>query len=108
MPMTKESLTALRFVGEAGAGLVKVTINGLGYPIKVDIDESLLRMDKSEVLSDLISAAARIGMEKADEEIRNIMVKEFESQIKTYLEEAAQYGNPIDPIGYPDDGKYNN
>ena len=87
---------------------MKVTIDGLGYPIKVDIDESLLRMDKAGLLSDLISAAAKIGMEKADEEIRNIMVKDFEESVKSYLDEAAQYGDLGSGGGYPDDGKFNN
>ena len=50
-------LERLELVGEAGAGLVKVTVNGKNETRKVEIDASLLKPDDKGVVEDLVVAA---------------------------------------------------
>ncbi|CAL4043801.1 YbaB/EbfC family nucleoid-associated protein [Buchnera aphidicola] len=52
----KQEITDMEVTGEAGAGLVKVTINGAHNCKKVEVDPSLLKDDK-EMLEDLAAAA---------------------------------------------------
>jgi nucleoid-associated protein EbfC len=56
MQKLQEDLARLEVTGEAGAGLVKVTLNGRHEGRAVRIDPSLLGEDK-EMLEDLIAAA---------------------------------------------------
>jgi nucleoid-associated protein EbfC len=51
--------------GEAGGGLVKVTLTGKHEAIKVTIDESL--MDDREMLEDLIAAAINSANRKVEQ-----------------------------------------
>ena len=43
--------------GQAGGGLVKITLNGKGIMKRIDVDPSLLEGEEKEVLEDLIVAA---------------------------------------------------
>ncbi len=52
----QEALKSTTTVGESGAGLVKVTMNGRFQALRVDIDPSLVE-DELAVLEDLIAAA---------------------------------------------------
>ena len=52
----QEEIARLEVEGEAGAGLVKVTMTGKHDVRRVDIDPSLLREDK-QMLEDLVAAA---------------------------------------------------
>ncbi len=56
MRKMQEDLLGMEVVGESGAGLVKVTLNGKHEAKRVDIDQGLLAEDK-EILEDLIAAA---------------------------------------------------
>lgn len=61
----QEALAKKDFTGEAGAGLVKITMNGK-YEVKyVKIDPSLLVPSDVEILEDLILAALRDALQKA-------------------------------------------
>ncbi|TWT03224.1 YbaB/EbfC family nucleoid-associated protein [Reyranella sp. CPCC 100927] len=62
----QERLADSEVVGQSGAGLVKVTLNGKNEMRRVEIDPSLLVADEKGVLEDLIVAAtndARIKVE---------------------------------------------
>jgi nucleoid-associated protein EbfC len=50
-------LEALVIAGQAGGGLVKVTLNGKGNLQSVSIDPSLMKEDEREILEDLLIAA---------------------------------------------------
>jgi hypothetical protein len=52
----QEELAATEVHGEAGAGLVKITMNGKREALKVSIDNSLLAEDR-DMLEDLVAAA---------------------------------------------------
>lgn len=57
MQEMQEGLSSLEITGQAGGGLVKVTLNGKGTLTATDIDHSLLKGEEKEILEDLIVAA---------------------------------------------------
>ena len=64
MQEMQEELVHLEVVGESGAGLVKVTMNGRHEVRRVEIDPSLMGED-TEVLEDLIAASINDAVRKA-------------------------------------------
>lgn len=52
--------------GQAGAGLVTVSLNGKGQMMSIKIDPSLMKPDEAEVLEDLIVAAHTDAKSKAE------------------------------------------
>ncbi|MEQ5833969.1 YbaB/EbfC family nucleoid-associated protein [Marinobacter sp. R17] len=62
----QEEVAKAEVTGEAGAGLVKVTMNGRHDVSKVDIDPSLLTEDK-EILEDLLAAAVNDAVRRVEE-----------------------------------------
>ena len=65
MRKMQEDLARMEIVGESGAGLVKVTMNGKHEARSVAIDNTLLSEDK-EILEDLIAAAINDAARKVD------------------------------------------
>ncbi len=53
----QNELETLEVLGQSGAGLVTVTLNGKGVMRRVTIDPSLLKPEEGEVLEDLLVAA---------------------------------------------------
>ncbi len=53
----QDSLVSIEIEGVAGAGLVKVTLNGKGEMRRLHIDPTLVSADEAEILEDLIVAA---------------------------------------------------
>lgn len=66
MQKAQEELAHTELTGEAGAGLVKVTMTGRHDVKRVQIDDSLLKEDK-EMLEDLIAAAVNDAVRKVEE-----------------------------------------
>lgn len=67
LQQAQEKLEEMSVTGEAGGGLVSVTLNGKGAMRGVKVDPSLLNAEEGEILEDLIVAAhgeARAKMEK--------------------------------------------
>ena len=56
MEKVQKELAAAEVVGESGAGMVKVTMNGQHDVKRVEIDPDLLNDDK-EMIEDLLAAA---------------------------------------------------
>lgn len=75
MKEAQERLEFIEETGEAGAGMVKATVNGKKKVISIDIDESLLTKEDREMVQDLTVAAINNALEKAEisakEEIKN-------------------------------------
>lgn len=67
MEQAQAEIQALEVEGQAGAGMVKVTLSGKGEAKTVAIDPSLLTSDESDVLEDLITAAFNDAKRKLDE-----------------------------------------
>lgn len=57
MAEMQDSLVSIEIEGVAGAGLVKVTLNGKGEMRRLHIDPALANPDEAEILEDLIVAA---------------------------------------------------
>ncbi|MEO0319735.1 MAG: YbaB/EbfC family nucleoid-associated protein [Pseudomonadota bacterium] len=53
----QEKIAAMEVDGQAGGGMVTVTLTGKGYAKSVKIDPALLSADEGEVLEDLLTAA---------------------------------------------------
>lgn len=72
MQKAQEQLAAAEVIGEAGAGLVKVTMTGRHDVRRVAIDPSLLSEDK-EILEDLLAAAVNDAVRRVEEKNRDMM-----------------------------------
>jgi DNA-binding YbaB/EbfC family protein len=70
MQKMQEDLGAMEIAGQAGGGLVKVTLNGKGEMKKVSIDPSLMKPEEGEILEDLIVAAAQDARARLDVEVQ--------------------------------------
>jgi DNA-binding YbaB/EbfC family protein len=66
MQEMQEKLAELEITGEAGAGMVKIIINGKGYAKAVAIDPQLMGEEDREVLEDLIAAAINDAKSKLE------------------------------------------
>lgn len=65
MQKVQEELANAEVIGEAGAGMVKVTMTGKHDVRRVEIDPSLLQEDK-EMLEDLIAAAVNAAVQRVE------------------------------------------
>jgi len=62
----QENLVNITADGEAGAGMVKATVNGKKQVISIEIDESLMNDKDKEMIQDLTVAAVNKAMEEVD------------------------------------------
>ena len=66
MQRMQEELAETTVQGEAGGGMVRVTMTGKAEIRDVTIDESLLKPEEKEILEDLIMAAANQAKERME------------------------------------------
>jgi len=66
MQKAQEEIANLEVVGEAGAGMVKITMLGNHNVRRVAIDPSLLADDEREMLEDLIAAATNDAVRRVE------------------------------------------
>jgi len=66
MQEMQTKLESMELTGEAGAGLVKVTMNGKSDMQKIKIDPKLVDPADTEMLEDLILAATRDAKAKVE------------------------------------------
>jgi nucleoid-associated protein EbfC len=59
-------MASIETTGQAGAGMVSVTINGKGELKALKLDKSIVNPDDTEMLEDLIVAAFNDAKAKAD------------------------------------------
>lgn len=78
MKEAQASLNTITESGESGAGMVRVTVNGLKQIIKLDIDQDLIRPDDREMLQDLVVAATNKALEKVEPKIKDHLQKATE------------------------------
>jgi len=77
----QEQLVYLTAEGEAGAGLVKVKVNGHRRLIDIVIDDSLVNPNDKEMLKDLVVAATNKAFEEIDQLIKQEMKKATEGMM---------------------------
>lgn len=65
MQKAQEEIAKMEVEGQAGGGMVKVSMTGKHELVKVEIDESL--MDDREMLEDLVAAAVNSAARKLEE-----------------------------------------
>ncbi|MBC8111130.1 MAG: YbaB/EbfC family nucleoid-associated protein, partial [Verrucomicrobia bacterium] len=71
----QENLVHITATAEAGAGMVKATVNGLRQVISLEIDDSLLNPQDKEVLQDLVVAATNKAITEVEEKSREELQK---------------------------------
>ena len=69
MQSLQAQLAETEIEGQAGGGLVKITLTAGGVLVKLDINKALLVEDEKETLEDLIIAAHADAKDRADETI---------------------------------------
>ena len=69
MQTTQQQLADIRVTGEAGAGLVKVEMNGRHDAISVTIDDSLMKESKI-MLQDLIGSAINAAVKNVEKKAK--------------------------------------
>ncbi|NPA52583.1 MAG: YbaB/EbfC family nucleoid-associated protein [Aquificae bacterium] len=69
----KQELAKEEIIVEVGGGMVKVTVNGLGEVLDLDIDKTLLSEENYQMLKDLLIAA----MNEANERAKEVMSKKL-------------------------------
>lgn len=65
MQEAQKEIAEMEVAGEAGGGLVKVTMTGKHELVKVEIDDSM--MDDKEMLEDLFAAAVNSAVRRVEE-----------------------------------------
>lgn len=75
MANAQAELDALEVEGTAGGGVVTVTMSGKGVLKSVRIDRSLMVPDETEILEDLVVAAANDGRVKAERLLQERMAE---------------------------------
>jgi DNA-binding YbaB/EbfC family protein len=66
MEAMQQEVAALEVEGNAGGGLVKVTMTGKSEMKSIKIDPSLLKPEEAEIVEDLIVAACNDARAKAE------------------------------------------
>ncbi|ABE58812.1 MULTISPECIES: YbaB/EbfC family nucleoid-associated protein [Chromohalobacter] len=72
MQKIQEEIAETEVTGEAGAGMIKVTMNGRHDVSRVNVDPSVMEEDK-ELLEDLLAAAVNDAVRKVEETSRGRM-----------------------------------
>lgn len=75
MTEMQAELASIEVTGSAGAGMVRVTLNGKAEARKVQIDPALVKADEREVLEDLIVAAFNDAKAKVEAEVSQRMTQ---------------------------------
>jgi len=76
MKSVQERITSLEVLGEAGGGLVKITLNGAHQAKRVEISPTLLgEEDDADMLEDLVAAAINDASQKIEAMTKDEMVK---------------------------------
>lgn len=70
---TQAELEEMEIQGQAGAGLVTVTLTGRGAMRGVKVDPSLIKPEEAEILEDLICAAYNDAKAKMEHEVAERM-----------------------------------
>ena len=73
MQKVQEELTALEIEGQAGAGAVRVTLNGKGEMRALRIDPSLMKPGETEIVEDLVLAAFQDAKAKVEAQMQEKM-----------------------------------
>ncbi|MCC9166601.1 YbaB/EbfC family nucleoid-associated protein [Pontibacter harenae] len=74
----QDNLQHITVTAEAGAGLVKATVNGQKKLLKIEIDDSILNTNDKDMVNDLVVAAVNNAMLTANERAQEELKKQTE------------------------------
>lgn len=74
----QENLHTIVVTGEAGAGMVKATVNGKKKILAIEIDPSILTSTDQVIVQDLVVAAVNKAMEEAEIRAKEAVQKSTE------------------------------
>ena len=77
----QERMGDITVTGEAGAGMVKATANGKRQLVKLEIDQSLVKPEDLDMMSDLIVAATNKALEEAEAKAKEEIQKSTEGML---------------------------
>lgn len=66
----QQKIAQLQATGEAGAGLVKATVNGNKKLLKIEIDPTIINPSDQAMLQDLIVAAVGLAIQAVEEKVK--------------------------------------
>jgi DNA-binding YbaB/EbfC family protein len=66
MKEAQDNLVHVQASAEAGAGMVKATVNGKKQLVKLEIDPDIIKPDDKEMMQDLIVAAVNKALDEVD------------------------------------------
>lgn len=75
------NLVNIKADGEAGAGMVKVTVNGLKQVESMNIDQDIIKPEDKEMIQDLIVAAINKAIQEVEILAKEEMKKNTEGLI---------------------------
>ena len=77
--MNRDKLLDKRFVGEAGGipGLVRITVNGAGQALKVEIDDLVFKETDKQLISDLFVAALNDAFAQCDAYMKQELLRYY-------------------------------
>ncbi|MBS1559688.1 MAG: YbaB/EbfC family nucleoid-associated protein [Bacteroidetes bacterium] len=74
----QDSLERLHITAEAGAGMVKATVNGKKQVLVIDIDPSLFKPEDQAIVQDLVVAAINKATDEAEVQAKDLLKKSTE------------------------------
>ncbi|MBS0363063.1 MAG: YbaB/EbfC family nucleoid-associated protein [Proteobacteria bacterium] len=75
LEQAQKELENLTLLGQAGDGMVKVTLRGTGQLVRVDIDDSLMVKGEADMVGDLVTAAHADAKRQLDARSSELMQK---------------------------------
>ncbi|QHT66499.1 YbaB/EbfC family nucleoid-associated protein [Rhodocytophaga rosea] len=75
MKEAQDNLVHIQASAEAGAGMVKATVNGKKQVVKIEIDPDVIKPDDREMLQDLVVAAVNKALAEVDGKAREELKK---------------------------------
>ena len=75
MKEAQDNLVHVQASAEAGAGMVKATVNGKKQLVKLEIDPDVVKPDDKEMMQDLIVAAVNKALAEVDEKAKEELKK---------------------------------
>lgn len=81
MKEVQEGLVNVKVTAEAGAGMVKATVNCKKQVVDLQIDKDVINPDDPEMMNDLIVAAVNKALEEADAKAKEEVKKQTEGMM---------------------------
>jgi len=78
MKQAQDQLENITATAEAGAGMVKATVNGKKKVLDIEIDNDIIKPEDKEIIQDLVVAAVNKALDEVDIKAKEEMKKHTE------------------------------